>query len=771
VNVANGNIATGSNAIVTANANIATSSNAIVTANANIATSSNAITIANGNIALGSNYLAGVSNNLVVVSNGVNTANANIASSSNAIATANANIATSSNAITIANGNISLGSNYLAGVSNNLVIVSNGVNTANANIATSSNAIVTANANIATGSNGLVTANANIASASNAVVNAAQTNESRPLNDSNAQNTFTGKFTGNYQLGQLNFTGFTNVLVGNGQQPDLNIGNNSYALISGNTAAINIPGMNGGGSNRFIILDFAAGFPVTFNNESLGDGVATNRFDVSGTGGNGITSGASAHTFAFCMYNPQSLRWQMMFLSGIGGATNGIAQLNGFGTNTTLVNPTISGTVTSSGNSFSGGIRLGTIFTVNDNGANFQFDATTNQNGDQAIPLYGSPWTSGPGFRAPIKMTNAIGGPDVNGYYTWDNFGLQIVTPGFQALPALLPGEGQAIANYGIPIVIAHALGVGNFPNLYCVADATNGHLVDIPFYDGVSGHIQPEPLRYDNTTNVFFAPKTARNVIQFNQDTGDVNVFLANPTVDSTGSHGLRLLNGAILGTTNGVVIDTNGAMLRIPSYSTLSSGGNNGYWDNSVPGTCGWQATGGGFFGFNSGSVGIVYIGNNGMYPQFGVNADSGKNGQPWQNVWANDYSNAVVINTQNALIGNSTFTNLPSFPNQASNTFFAGPKNNGASAAPTFRLIDKTDLPAAQLLQAGETNLSAASSVIVQYKINMADTNYNVHLQGDAATLSAPLVTAQTVSNFTASMTSFTGGLSWTIIERTQ
>ena len=130
------------------------------------------------------------------------------------------------------------------------------------------------------------------------------------------------------------------------------------------------------------------------------------------------------------------------------------------------------------------------------------------------------------------------------------------------------------------------------------------------------------------------------------------------------------------------------------------------------------------------------------------------------------------AGITNDQGQLvIENPTLVGTIIFPNQASNTFYAGPKNNGASAAPSFRLMDKTDLAAAQLLQAGETNLSAASSVIVQYKINMADTNYNVHLTGDAATLAAPIVTAQTTSNFSASFTSFTGGLNWTVIERTQ
>jgi hypothetical protein len=133
--------------------------------------------------------------------------------------------------------------------------------------------------------------------------------------------------------------------------------------------------------------------------------------------------------------------------------------------------------------------------------------------------------------------------------------------------------------------------------------------------------------------------------------------------------------------------------------------------------------------------------------------------------------DFRNGLENDQGQLVLNNPTLSGTVAFPNQSSNTFLAGPKTNGASAGPTFRLMDKSDLVAGGIMQAGFTNLSAAASAIIQFKVNMPDTNFTVVLQGDSAALLSGAVTAQTVSNFTTSMTAFTGNLGWIAIERTQ
>jgi hypothetical protein len=236
-------------------------------------------------------------------------------------------------------------------------------------------------------------------------------------------------------------------------------------------------------------------------------------------------------------------------LSDLANAATAVANLG-------AVSIAASNTVTG-GKSFTGGIRLGNIYAANGvgSGVNIFFDPTTNMAADQALTLYASPWTSGASLAFPLKMTNVMGSPDVNGYYDWDHFGAQPVTTGLQATNADLPGCGQYIANFGIPIVIDHATGIGNFPSLYCVADTTNGEIVEIPYYDGVNGHQTPLPLRYDNTTNIYFRAASAPKLFEIIQNTGDINFY--NP---SGGTGVFRLANGMQLYTTNGQIIKANG-------------------------------------------------------------------------------------------------------------------------------------------------------------------------------------------------------------------
>ena len=116
-------------------------------------------------------------------------------------------------------------------------------------------------------------------------------------------------------------------------------------------------------------------------------------------------------------------------------------------------------------------------------------------------------------------------------------------------------------------LFLAHSTGIGNFPSLYAVADQTNGEIVEIPYYDGISGHQQPLALRYDNTTNVFFRPASAPKLFEVIQNTGAVNIY--NPN-----SSGLTLLNGALLSTTNGIILKANGTLLNADAFDSTDAG-----------------------------------------------------------------------------------------------------------------------------------------------------------------------------------------------------
>lgn len=216
-------------------------------------------------------------------------------------------------------------------------------------------------------------------------------------------------------------------------------------------------------------------------------------------------------------------------------ALGGIASSSGTGTSATLITPTIQP---------ANGSTAPTVL----------FPSTSSQTGDQPFIISGSPFSSGAGLFLAMKCTNAIGVVDAfDPYFTVDALAMAWVMPGFQATNSNMPGTALGVANGPWPIVLAHAHAGVNVPNIYATGDVTNGDVVEIGYWNGGTNNNYPLPLRYDNTTNVFFKAATMPKLFEVNQNTAKVTVF--NPA-----SGGFVLANGTTLTDTNGIFIKANG-------------------------------------------------------------------------------------------------------------------------------------------------------------------------------------------------------------------
>ena len=72
---------------------------------------------------------------------------------------------------------------------------------------------------------------------------------------------------------------------------------------------------------------------------------------------------------------------------------------------------------------------------------------------------------------------------------------------------------------------------------------------------------------------------------------------------------------------------------------------------------------------------------------------------------------------------------------------------------------------------IIQAGETNLTTATTATIVFAKAMPTTNYSVCLTPSVSAIVSPTVTTRTTTSFSTSMTAFTGRLMWTITEQTQ
>lgn len=197
--------------------------------------------------------------------------------------------------------------------------------------------------------------------------------------------------------------------------------------------------------------------------------------------------------------------------SSTGGATNGIQQSNGHGTNTTLVTPTIS-------------LNNGSTATT------FTFPATSNTNTDQVMYVTGSPFTSGASVGFKMQTTNPIAGNiDANGYYVVDPIAMNVGMIGMQGPNFDTPMMGYMIANSPWPLGILHAHSGYNTYNIMTVGDTTNGDLVEIPYESGVVGTVPHQPLTTGYSiggTNIYFQAATVSKLFEVNQNNGNVEVY-----------------------------------------------------------------------------------------------------------------------------------------------------------------------------------------------------------------------------------------------------
>jgi hypothetical protein len=122
---------------------------------------------------------------------------------------------------------------------------------------------------------------------------------------------------------------------------------------------------------------------------------------------------------------------------------------------------------------------------------------------------------------------------------------------------------------------------------------------------------------------------------------------------------------------------------------------------------------------------------------------------------------------------LAGNATSATSAGIAMIASNLFSGAILTNVVVTNSTFygNGPGLTNLIAA--VQAGHTNVTSATSVVIQLANPFPGTNYSANFMSDtaAAILSSEYVTGKTPTNFTANFASFTGNIDWSAIYQTQ
>lgn len=91
-------------------------------------------------------------------------------------------------------------------------------------------------------------------------------------------------------------------------------------------------------------------------------------------------------------------------------------------------------------------------------------------------------------------------------------------------------------------------------------------------------------------------------------------------------------------------------------------------------------------------------------------------------------------------------------------------------GIMQAGAFQITSNSITYQVPIIQAGTTNLSAATSIKVVFPKSMPSTNYSANFTGYGTTVAAPFVSAKTLTGFTANMTSFTGLIDWVATQQT-
>jgi hypothetical protein len=86
-------------------------------------------------------------------------------------------------------------------------------------------------------------------------------------------------------------------------------------------------------------------------------------------------------------------------------------------------------------------------------------------------------------------------------------------------------------------------------------------------------------------------------------------------------------------------------------------------------------------------------------------------------------------------------------------------------GSGSGLTNLAIQGVNIPS---IQAGQTNVSSITAVIVHMPVAMPSTNYSVSVIGEGATIATPFVTAKTTTTFTVNATAYTGRIDWSAIQ---
>lgn len=158
---------------------------------------------------------------------------------------------------------------------------------------------------------------------------------------------------------------------------------------------------------------------------------------------------------------------------------------------------------------------------------------------------------------------------------------------------------------------------------------------------------------------------------------------------------------------------------------------------------------------------------------------------------NVWDSNLSNpafSVTSTTTNVLVsaaeglsgseGSFTFVpkagGSPSNPTSWANfklkvyAFQNGTNVTSGSSFPTGLTNQTVPVP---IIQAGKTNGSVLTTQVYTFKYPMPSTNYTPSVVGNGLAVPGLVYTAKTTTDFTTTMTAFTGNLDWSVIQQTQ
>lgn len=130
---------------------------------------------------------------------------------------------------------------------------------------------------------------------------------------------------------------------------------------------------------------------------------------------------------------------------------------------------------------------------------------------------------------------------------------------------------------------------------------------------------------------------------------------------------------------------------------------------------------------------------------------------NGGSYMAGWGSDTSPSIFANPPG---GNGSPTTA-----QTNNTGFSFP--GGTNVDVSYKGVGY-NLP---VIQAGTTNVTAATTVVITFPRAMPSTNYTAFVAGNGLAIAGQITSAKTTTNFTSAMTAFTGNIDWSIILQTQ